>query len=450
MPSLHPGQVAVLQNLKRFNYVIAGRRWRKTTTWVQRLIEVALQGEPSMWVSPTFDGTRIAWQEMMQSLGQLAMANQTNHEMQPLGRGIIRFRSSDQPNNMRGWAAKHIVMDEFTFQDPDVWNGILQPMLRESHGQAYFSGTPNGLGYWFTEFMQAKERENSQTWQIPTLGMMIEHGTLIRVPHPYENPTIAFEEMQEAYTSMSERWFRQEFMAEFLSDDLTVFPGVEAISTLETASPYDRNREGHVYALGCDWGRSRDSSIFSVMDMTAYPAEQVEMVSIRGASVQAQLAKLEAVHTRWHPRYFVAEANTLGAPIIDLVRATPWGRNIRPYTMTNASKDEVIQALALGIERQLLRLLNNPTQKRELQSYQSVQLVGGSYRYSAPNGQHDDTVIALALAYWPIYQAMKYRLPDRAPMETPALTDPAYFKALTTGLLTGTLNPGEKPRGRWR
>jgi hypothetical protein len=35
----------------------------------------------------------------------------------------------------------------------------------------------------------------------------------------------------------------------------------------------------------------------------------------------------------------------------------------------------------------------------ELQSYRLQPLSGGGYRYTAPSGAHDDTVIALALAY---------------------------------------------------
>ena len=35
----------------------------------------------------------------------------------------------------------------------------------------------------------------------------------------------------------------------------------------------------------------------------------------------------------------------------------------------------------------------------ELQAYQAERLPGGMLRYGAPNGMHDDTVIALALAW---------------------------------------------------
>jgi hypothetical protein len=37
--------------------------------------------------------------------------------------------------------------------------------------------------------------------------------------------------------------------------------------------------------------------------------------------------------------------------------------------------------------------------REELQAYEYTYTKGGRFRYSAPPGQHDDTVVSLALAY---------------------------------------------------
>ncbi len=64
-----------------------------------------------------------------------------------------------------------------------------------------------------------------------------------------------------------------------------------------------------------------------------------------------------------------------------------------------ASKSASIDALALAFERGDLRIPNDPTLIAELQAYEMERLPSGLYRYSAPEGLHDDHVISLALAW---------------------------------------------------
>jgi hypothetical protein len=69
--------------------------------------------------------------------------------------------------------------------------------------------------------------------------------------------------------------------------------------------------------------------------------------------------------------------------------------------MTTArSKGPLIEGLALAIERRDIALLDDSVLLGELESYTLERLPGGGYRYSAPAGMHDDTVIALALAWY--------------------------------------------------
>jgi hypothetical protein len=55
--------------------------------------------------------------------------------------------------------------------------------------------------------------------------------------------------------------------------------------------------------------------------------------------------------------------------------------------------------LALAIERGDIALLPDPVLLHELASYTLQRLPGGGYRYEAPPGGHDDTVMATALAW---------------------------------------------------
>jgi hypothetical protein len=55
--------------------------------------------------------------------------------------------------------------------------------------------------------------------------------------------------------------------------------------------------------------------------------------------------------------------------------------------------------LMLALEQRKLKILNDPVLISELQAFESTKLPGGGLRYAAPQGMHDDCVMALALAW---------------------------------------------------
>ena len=72
---------------------------------------------------------------------------------------------------------------------------------------------------------------------------------------------------------------------------------------------------------------------------------------------------------------------------------------IRPFTTTQATKHTLIEKLSLAFEQGELRIPADPVLLGELQAYRAERLPSGLLRYSAPEGGHDDTVMALALAW---------------------------------------------------
>ncbi len=53
----------------------------------------------------------------------------------------------------------------------------------------------------------------------------------------------------------------------------------------------------------------------------------------------------------------------------------------------------------LGFEQKSFRLLDDENQKSEHKAFQTKRLKSGLVKYAAPEGMHDDTVIANALAH---------------------------------------------------
>jgi hypothetical protein len=74
-----------------------------------------------------------------------------------------------------------------------------------------------------------------------------------------------------------------------------------------------------------------------------------------------------------------------------------------------------IEALALVLERGDIRILNDPVLVSELAAYQAERLPSGMTRYGAPSGQHNDTVMALAMALSAVsgQHRLIYPIPDK-------------------------------------
>jgi hypothetical protein len=85
------------------------------------------------------------------------------------------------------------------------------------------------------------------------------------------------------------------------------------------------------------------------------------------------------------------------------------GLPVQPFTTTNSSKTAIIEALALALERADLAILPDAVLIAELQAFQAEPTASGMMRYSAPAGQHDDTVVATALAWAAIAAAYRAR-----------------------------------------
>jgi len=387
----HAGQEIVAAQERRFNWLAAGRRWRKTTLAVGLARKEAHRGGQVLWAAPTYDQVRIGWTMMKRAYPHHVHYVESRYEAIFLeSGGCVRFRSLDHPDHVRGHTAHGVVVDEAADVAPAAWHEVLRPMLISTRGWAWLIGTPKGRNWFWQEWVRAGDDPEAAAWQAPLLGAAIEDGRLVRRPHPLEHPGIPWSELVALWRAMPERAFRQEILAEFLDDGGGVFRGVRAAARLAPGVP-DPRRE---YVVGVDWGRSHDFTVYCVLDQTG---AQVALDRFTGVDAVTAIDRLVALDQRWRPSVVLAESNAMGGPIIDaLLRA---GVPVQGFATTAGSKQRLIDALALAFEQGRVVLLDHPVQTAELEAYTTAPLPGGGFRYGAPAGLHDDTVMALALAW---------------------------------------------------
>ena len=366
--------------------------WRKTTLAMAICVEAAATGGTYIWGAPTFDQVRISFKETQRAARNVADFNLSRMVVTFPNGGEIVFRSLDNPDNARGYTADGVVIDESGVVKAEAWYEVLRPMLIDTNGWAWLIGTPKGRNWFWNEFQKANDHADYAAWQVPTLGVALQGGQLVRKPHPLENPDVPFAEIEQLHRTLSERVFEQEILAQFVDISGGVF---RRVAEAATAEAQDSAIDGHEYIIGCDWGKLNDFSVFSVIDTTT--SELVYLDRFNQIDYAVQLSRLQALTQRFNPYSIIVERNSIGEPLIEQLYRM--GLPVQPFQTTNATKSQAIDALALAFERGELRILSDAVLIAELQAYEMERLPSGMMRYNAPAGMHDDCVMSLALAY---------------------------------------------------
>ena len=391
LPYPHPGQILVRSEAKRFNWLSAGRRWRKTTLTMAIAVEGAAHGEKIIWGAPTYDQVRIGFDETQKAAVGVADFNQSRMEAVFPNNGKIMYRSLDKADNVRGHTADGVVMDEAAFIDKKAWNQVLRPMLIDTGGWSWAIGSPSGRNWYWEEHVKAADDPNSMAWQVPTLGVKITNKGLLREPHPYENPNIPFDEIEKLFRSMPRQVFEQEILGQFVDLSGGVFRRVQEAAVLSPQEP----QKGRQYVAGVDVAASVDFTVVTVMD--AESKEMVYMDRFNRVDYPVLIDRLESVYKRYNLTSMVVESNSIGRPVIDELVSR--GLNIVPFTTTSATKQSIIQSLQSAFENGQILVLDEPVLIGELLSFESKRNASGSFSYSAPAGMWDDCVMSLAIAW---------------------------------------------------
>ena len=382
LKTLHPGQLEILNHPARFKVTACGRRWGKSELGKTSILKAAcLEHKRCWWIAPTYQMASQIWRDLVNTVKHLAgvIINATERRIDLPKGGMIAIRSGHNPDKLRGDGLDFVVLDEAAWLPARIWHDVIRPMLAKTRGAARFLSTPNGRNWFWTRHRAGLDPQEKE-WQ--AFHFSTADSNLI-------DP----EELDSIKNSSPEIIWETEYEAKFTDDRGQVF---RHITDAAAPAPYNQPQPGHAYVAGIDWGRNHDYTAIAILD--ASNGKMVALERFNQLGWQLQRDRLANIVKKWRPQVIWAEANSIGEPNIDaLIRE---GLPIRPFYTSAKSKAPLIEALALAIERNDITLLNHPTLLNELADYTLERLPNGGYRYGAPPGSHDDTVIAAALAWY--------------------------------------------------
>lgn len=371
-----------------------GRRWGKTILGTDLAVDPVLDGLPVAWFAPSYKMMIEVWRDIQDTLNPITRrVSVQDRRIETITGGVFEMWTLDDVNAGRGRKYARVIIDEAAMVRNlmDAWSASIRPTLTDLKGDAWFLSTPKGRnGFWqLYQFGLDSQEPDWACWQMPT------------VTNPYIDP----DEIEAARKMLPERIYAQEYLAEFLEDGGGVFRRIMEAAVAEPLSKGEHNKR---YIYGIDWARHEDFTVFIVIDPQT--KRMVAMDRFNQINYSLQVTRLRTLCQRFPPMSIIAEENSMGGPIVERLQKDE-RLPVRGFVTTNSSKADIIEGLAVAFEQGEIEIFNDPVLVGELLSYDQERLPSGLIRYSAPDGQHDDCVMALALAWY----GANYQ-PERIPL----------------------------------
>lgn len=394
-PWLYPKQRAAIfdgrdieGNPARYALIEASTKAGKTVGSMSWLFEQALLGKPGdnfWWVAPIYGQTEIAFRRLRRGLPkQLIKANESKLTIKLRHGPMIWFKSGEKPDALYGEDVKAGVIDEASRVREESWHAV-RSTLTATRGPLRIIGNVKGRKNWFYRMARRAEAgARGMSYAKLTAYDAVAGGVLDG------------QEIEDAKEQLPENVFRELYLAEPSDDEGNPF-GLKHIAAItKKEMPSDQR----AVAAGVDLAKSVDWNVVIGLDRLQMVCGFERWHQTPWDTTEQRI--LELVGTT--PT--MVDSTGVGDPIVERLQQKRMGV-FEGYHFSAASKQKLMEGLAVVIQSHALSIPDGPI-RAELDNFEYVYTRTG-VRYSAPEGYHDDCVMALALAvakYRQIYPAL--------------------------------------------
>lgn len=295
----------------------------------------------------------------------------------------IRFFSAESGNSLRGQSFHYLLLDEFAFfgfeqtDGTNLWDNILSPTVKVKGRKCIFVSTPLGKNNKFYEMYLRGLDDNYPSYK-----------SMLRTI--YQDGLISPDEIEETRKGIPELAWRQEYLCEFLDSSLTFFSGFE-----ECFKPYPYEYEKTWIGVDLS-GDGQDATILTKIN----EKNEVEQIEIKGTLDSKYQQISDIINNSRGLQMSYIEINGLGAPMYNEIKKLVKDQTkLKEWQTSNASKEEIITKLALGIAKKSVSF--NEMDKSlfsEFGTFVATYTKGGHLQFGAISGKHDDRIMSLAIA----------------------------------------------------
>ena len=328
------------------------------------------KGVQIAWVSPIYKQAKKVFDEMVKAFdnSNLITSNASELIIKTKNNSTIQFFSAERYDNLRGFTFDYLVCDEFAFIDERAWTEVLRATVLVKGKKVLLISTPKGKNHFYNLFNLDGVNPSYKSFKMTSYDGLAQA-----------------DEIDGARHTLPDNVFRQEYLAEFIDSGSGVFSNITINENPERTARY--------YA-GIDLGRADDYTVIVILN------ERGQMVLCKrwrhntwSNIVDALLSVLKRFNASCK-----VEVNSIGDVIFEQLQAKY--TNIEPFTTTSKSKQDAVEALQVAIQNNEFSLLEIDWLRKEFDIFNyEYSHKTRNIKYSAPQGFHDDGVMACCIAY---------------------------------------------------
>lgn len=387
-----PWQRAVIADLctpasKGKTFVVKSRRQCGKSVMIENILlwfALNIQGSTSAAVSPTLSQSRKLFKDIVKAIYSskvMKKYNETLLTIELINGSTIFFKSSEQKDALRGYTLTGVLCIDESVYIPDDILELCLPWTQVHKCPILMVSTPKFKTGFFYRFFSA--------------GLSGKKNILSYDWMKYDTSALLDDDQLEYYRQMlPKNQFLSEYMGEFLDTDGLVFTGFrDCIGAPE---------KGKKLYIGIDWGAGGGND-YTVICAINEHGQQEDLLYWNNKSTQQQIdAVCEYIDLNYNRiALIVPELNSIGTPYTDLVMQRYPSLQFEGFHTLNSTKAELVTALQTAFEKHTIQLLENEGQEIELGAFSAEYnpKTHNTY-YNAPQGLHDDKVMALCFAWY--------------------------------------------------
>lgn len=424
----HWGQALVHASTARFKVIAAGARWGKDRCSIMEGIkyfidclnedrDTSMVPHALMWIiAPTEKIANQNWREITHHLPKelVVDVSKTTRTIETINGGIIEIHSAYDPEALVGVGLDIVLITEAArIADlEDVWSNLEARLnspgrgLGGKGGIAIINSSPLGMNYFYKMWKWGQKDTNDwdpdwESWRYTTWDnpMMAERGNQIT-----KNGRTYRENLERR---MSRNRYKQDYLAEFLSDTNAVFPNYDRVMV---KPPVDLTSDELINAFWFKWEQPEP---FEVYTMGYDPASKGDgkPVVIRNSS--GKVVKIDQmVSLGWDAQwdriafysrlYNGATCNFGQTGVGETISSQLTKRGVPnvPIPEQGRNKEKLVENFAIIVEQQYCQIPWSQETENQLKGYISVNRSGQSTQYhNGEDSDYDDIVSALYFCF---------------------------------------------------
>lgn len=376
-PKLYKLQSEAFFNDFRYAWIEGSTKSGKTVSCMAWIVEQAIfigkEGREFWWVAPVSSVASIAFKRLKRGIPTFFIRSIISSEGKEcitlINGAVIRFKSGEKTDSLYGedvWAA---VLDEASRMREEAFHAI-RSTLTATRGKVRIIGNVKGRKNWF--YRGCRKAEGGEEGHI--YRKIIATDAVAAGVFPQE-------ELDDARRALPDAVFRELYLCEPSDDGGNPF-GLKFIR--QNIAPIS-NKAPVVF--GDDLAKSVDWTVLHGLDEDGRTCSHTRF----------QLPwenTIDHIKLICGSTYTLLDSTGVGDPIVERLQKT--GSNFDGFKFSAPSKQMLMEGLSVAIQRGEVQYPDGVIVS-ELESFE-YEYTRTGVRYSAPEGSHDDCVMALALA----------------------------------------------------